>query len=136
MHYLSRKTRNEILINILESGVSLSQAQQGLMVGLSQQMISKILQNKANNVPLCRKQPGRTPRMSSEQEANLGALLSKGSEFYGFEGNYWTYARVQQVIEKEFSLVFEVKQVGRILKKIGWTRQKPQKKTSNKTQPK
>jgi transposase len=57
-------------------------------------------------------------------------LLKNGSMSYGFTGDFWTHKRVKYVIELEFGVVFEVKQVGRILDKIVWTRQKPQKKES------
>ena len=58
----------------------------------------------------------------------FSCFLSQGAEFYGFEGAYWTYQRVAFVIKEEFDVTYEVKQAGRILKLIGWTRQKPQKK--------
>ena len=38
------------------------------------------------------------------------------------------YERVRHVIETEYQVVYQVKQVGRILALINWTRQKPQKK--------
>ena len=131
MNYLLRQQRNDIILSLFEMG--LNQAKQGKIVHLSQQMISKILQYKEKGLPLCQKRTGREARLNATQLALLPSLLSKGTSFYGFDGDYWTQERVKYVIEKEFGIMYGVKQVGRILKSIGWTRQKPQKKTSNKT---
>lgn len=130
MKYLLREQRNSVIINSIALG--LNQSEQGALVHLSQQMISKILQNHAKGLPACQKREGSKPRLSQEQMAKLPTLLSQGTSFYEFEGDYWTQSRVKYVIEKEFGVIYSVKQVGRILKKIGWTRQKPQKKTFNK----
>ena len=37
----------------------------------------------------------------------------------------WTRARVGQVIRREFGVGYSDSHVGRLLAKIGWTRQKP-----------
>ncbi len=52
--------------------------------------------------------------------------MLKSAIDYDFTGDYWTRKRVKYVIEKEFGVIYQERQVGRILKKIGWTRQKPQ----------
>ena len=62
------------------------------------------------------------------QRAALPDLLKNGAESYAFNGDYWTHKRVKFVIEEEYGVVYSEKQTGRVLKSIGWTRQKPQKK--------
>jgi transposase len=131
MEYLLRQQRNDIILSLFEMG--LKQAQQGKIVHLTQQMISKILQQQASGSATCQKREGKKSRLNEAQLAKLPSLLSKGAILYGFEGDYWTQERVKYVIEKEFNVFYCTKQVGRILDKIGWTRQKPQKKTFNKT---
>ena len=68
---------------------------------------------------------GPKPRLSEDDLAQLGAYLSRGAEAYGFRGAVWTRARVGKVIEKEFGVTYSERHVGRLLKQIGWTRQKP-----------
>jgi len=75
--------------------------------------------------------PGRRgprPRLSEEELQKLGECLSRGAEAYDFRGEVWTRARVGTVIEEEFGVKYSERHVGRLLAKIGWTRQKPVKR--------
>ena len=126
MKFEERQVRNNILINL--GVLKLGQKQKGQLVGLPQQSVSKIYKKASLGLPVSEKHLGAKSRLSEEELAKLPEFLSKGSEYYKFTGDYWTYKRVKYVIEKEYGIIYEVKQVGRILKKIGWTWQKPQKK--------
>ena len=126
MNYSERVVRNEIILKLSKSGIdqrSIAQA-----VNLCQQMVSKILDKAANDLPMSTKVPGLVRRISDEELKKLPSFLEKGTAFYGFAGAYWTQARVGYVIKQEFNLDYGVKQVGRILALIKWTLQKPQKK--------
>jgi len=68
---------------------------------------------------------GAPRRLSDEQLAKLPDLLRKGAEHFGFRGDVWTRKRVAAVIRQEFEVSYSERHVGRILKSIGWTRQKP-----------
>ncbi len=74
------------------------------------------------------KPTGAPPRLTQEQLAQLVEELNKGLQHHGFPGEIWTRKRVKAVIEQFFEVSYDVSQVGRILKKVGWSRQKPQKK--------
>lgn len=77
-----------------------------------------------------RKAPGPKSRLSDEQLARLPSLLEAGAEAHGFRGEVWTCPRVAQVIKREFGVTYTQQQVGKILRKIGWSRQKPVKRAS------
>lgn len=126
MNYAEREVRNTIVVNLRKAG--LGQKVIGEVVNLTQQRVSKILAAKDKDLPLNRKPPGYQRRINDEQLAELPKLLEQDAEYYGFSGSYWTHERVREVIKQEFQVEYEVKQVGRILALIGWTRQKPQKK--------
>lgn len=126
MKHSERVVRNEIILNLSKSG--LDQATIATNVNLSQQMVSKILDKAANGLPMSTKSKGVERRLNDEELKRLPSYLEKGTAFYGFEGAYWTQSRVGFVINKEFNVDYEVKQVGRILALIKWTLQKPQKK--------
>jgi transposase len=126
MKYAERNVRNEIIVNLFKTGMS--QSDIGKIVNLGQRMISKIFTKVLQNQPLTSKPPGGKSRLSEIELSQLPNLLEKGSEFYGFSGDYWTHSRVGYVIHQEFNVQYEDKQVGRILELINWTRQKPQKK--------
>jgi transposase len=72
-----------------------------------------------------RKPPGGPAKLSPEQEQRLPALLERGAEVFGFRGNVWTQPRVAEVIRREFGVRYHPSQVGRILQRCGWSRQKP-----------
>ena len=72
-----------------------------------------------------RKHPGPKPRLSQAQLDQLPVLLSRGAEAYGFRGEVWTCKRVAQVIEREFGVSYTPQHVGNLLRRIGWSRQKP-----------
>ena len=73
---------------------------------------------------------GPKPRLSAEQLERLPELLTKGPEAYGFRGDVWTRAQVGVVIKKEFGLAYSEGHVGRLLRKVGWSRQKPTERAS------
>jgi transposase len=68
---------------------------------------------------------GPKPRLSNDQLAELKVQLAKGAEHFGFRGDVWTQPRVAQLIKREFGVSYHPSHVGRILKQIGWSRQKP-----------
>ncbi len=72
-----------------------------------------------------RKAPGPKPRLSSEQRAQIPALLERGAEAWGFRGDIWTRDRVKAVIEREWGVSYHPSHVGRILRECDWTLQKP-----------
>jgi transposase len=69
--------------------------------------------------------PGPSPRLSEEQRAQLPDLLAKGAEHYGFLGEVWTQDRVRAVIQRVFGVSYHRDHIGRILKAINWSVQKP-----------
>ena len=75
-----------------------------------------------------RKPKGPACRLTDQQLRQLGEELNKGAEHHGFPGHIWTRPRVNEVIKRGFGVSYDASQVGRLLKKIGWTRQKPQPK--------
>jgi transposase len=72
-----------------------------------------------------RKGGGPKPKLSKEQLNRLPELLARGPEAYGFRGDVWTRRRVGRVIQQTFGVTYSDTHVGRLLDKIGWSRQKP-----------
>jgi transposase len=73
---------------------------------------------------------GPKPRLRVEQLSKLPDFLAKGAEHFGFRGEVWTQARIAKMIESEFGVKYHPYHVGRILKTINWSRQKPIEKAS------
>ena len=72
---------------------------------------------------------GSKRKINPEQEQELVGFLNEGAESHGFEGDFWTRARVRDLIENKFGIVYKERAVGNILKALGFTVQKPGKKT-------
>jgi transposase len=72
-----------------------------------------------------RSSPGAPPRLSADQHARLFRLLKKGAVAHGFRGELWTCKRVAKVIKREFGVGYHPAHVSRILKRIGFSLQKP-----------
>src|SRR3954452_23135360 len=72
-----------------------------------------------------RSSPGAPPRLSADQHARLPGLLEKGAVAHGFRGEVWTCQRVAQVIKREFGVLYHPAHVSRILKRLGFSLQKP-----------
>lgn len=77
-----------------------------------------------------RKGGGPKPRLSDEELSKLPSLLRQGPKAYGFRGDVWTRPRVAKVIEREFGVRYTPQHVGNLLRKIGWSRQKPVQRAS------
>ena len=77
---------------------------------------------------------GPKPRLSEEQLQQLPELLQQGAEAYGFRGEVWTRPRIAEVIKREFGVSFTPQHVGNLLGKIGWSRQKPLERASQRNE--
>ncbi len=74
--------------------------------------------------------PGASPRLRSDQHTSLLVMLSKGAEAFGFHGQVWTGPRVAPLLKKHFGISYHPKYIPRLLKALGWSRQKPKKKAT------
>jgi transposase len=59
--------------------------------------------------------PGRQPKLTPEQVAQLPTLLERGAEAYGFRGQVWTCKRVAEVIRRTFGVTYHPAHVSRVL---------------------
>jgi transposase len=71
---------------------------------------------------------GAPRRLTPKQLARLPDLLHHGPEAYGFRGQVWTRQRVAAVMRVAFGVVYHPAHVGRLLKAIRWSPQKPRRR--------
>jgi transposase len=69
--------------------------------------------------------PGRQPRLTAEQLAQLPALVERGAEAYGFRGQVWTCQRVAEVIRRTFGVTYHPAHVSRLLHAVRHSVQQP-----------
>jgi transposase len=71
--------------------------------------------------------PGRPTKLQAAQRKALVRLLDKGAIASGFPTDLWTCPRVARVVEKSFGVGYHVDHVGRLLRSLGFTPQKPER---------
>ena len=71
---------------------------------------------------------GRPPRLDAKQREKLKRLLLKGAVESGFSTDLWTCPRIAKVIEARFGVRYHVDHIGRLLRSLGWSPQKPQRR--------
>lgn len=71
--------------------------------------------------------PGRPKKLTDAQLRRLEKLLLKGPLKHGYTTELWTTQRVADVIERAFGVRYDPDHVGRILHRLGWSHQKPQR---------
>jgi transposase len=97
-------------------------------LGVSKAAVSDWMRRGREGGPeALRTQPksGAPRRLSDEQVGRLPSLLQQGAEHFGFRGEVWTRRRVASVIERELGVRYSLTHVGRLLKALRWSSQKP-----------
>ncbi len=105
-----------------------SQRQIAEALGVSAGAVSQWLQRARTGGPAAlrhRRHPGASRRLAPEQLARLPDLLHRGAEAYGFRGQVWTRNRIAAVIRLQFGVSYHPVHIGRLLKAIRWSPQKP-----------
>ena len=69
--------------------------------------------------------PGRPAKLSARQRRQLERMLLRGAAASGFESDLWTCPRVAQVIRRRFGIGYHVDHIGRLLRSLGFTPQRP-----------
>src|SRR5574341_181090 len=72
--------------------------------------------------------PGRPPKLSATRCRLLLRVLLRGALAAGYPTQLWTTARIADVIRRRFRVEYHRDHVGRLMHRLGWSHQKPQKK--------
>jgi transposase len=68
---------------------------------------------------------GRKPRLAPQARQRLEAALLEGPARWGFSTDLWTLERVTTVIWKLCQVRYHPRHVWRVLRSLGWSRQRP-----------
>jgi len=72
--------------------------------------------------------PGRPPKLEARQLKKLPGLLLRGATAWGYTTELWTTQRIASVIRREFGVELHRAHVSRLLSRIGWSCQKPERR--------
>ncbi len=71
-----------------------------------------------------RTSPGRPTKLTATQQQRLKAVITAGPEAAGYPTGCWNSALVQDLIERDFGVLYSVKYVAELLRNLGLTYQK------------
>lgn len=60
--------------------------------------------------------PGRQAALTEEQLAQFPALLDRGAEAFGFEGDHWTAKRFAAALKQSFGVTYHMGHITRLLR--------------------
>jgi transposase len=114
-------------VRLLEGG-EMKQVEIARYLGVTEAAVSKwkkqLAEEGAQALQL-RKATGRPPKLDEAVRQALVKKLEEGAVAAGFPTEQWTQARVKQVIEREFGVVYHQNYISRLLDDLGWSVQKP-----------
>ena len=106
----------------------LSQSEVARAVGVHRQSVSRWARELDESGVRGLRKAGRTGRpakLSPAQLRDLDRALRRGPEAFGYASGLWTAARVRDLIEDRTGVRYHEDHVWRILRKLGWTCQRP-----------
>ena len=68
---------------------------------------------------------GRKPKLSPADLRGIERALKRGPEELGYDTGLWTLPRVAVLIERQYGVSYDPSQVWRILRRMGWSCQRP-----------
>ena len=83
---------------------------------------------KGNQALQAKPAPGRPAKLSEKDKARLEKFLLKGARSAGFATDLWTCPRIAELIAARFDVHYHVDHIGRLLRAMGWSPQKPTRK--------
>lgn len=123
------ETRRLLAAKLLQAGKGVREV--GRLVGAAPSSVSRWkqeLDEGGSEALKAKPHPGRPARLSAEQKKQLEQTLLKGPLTAGFATDLWTLPRVAKVIEREFGVRYHPGHVWYILRDMGWSSQKPERR--------
>lgn len=72
--------------------------------------------------------PGRPLKLGSTERKRLEKVLLQGPLAHGYRTNLWTTARIAELIRREFGVHYHRDHVGRLMHRLQWSPQKPERR--------
>ena len=76
--------------------------------------------------------PGRPAQLQPKDLKRLEALLLKGAQAAGYATELWNGPRVLELIRHEFGVKYGISHIPRLLRKMGWSPQMPERRAVEK----
>ena len=122
-------------MDLLEQGYS--QKEVAAKLGVTPGAVSqwKKARDQDGRDGLCAKvHPGPTPKLTSKQGEQLLKYLIAGPRKHGWKTELWTLPRIAELIERKFGARYDQSGVWRLLRRLGWSCQKPERRARERSQ--
>jgi transposase len=106
----------------------------GVTQGAVSQWLKRARQGGGLDALRRRPPPGRRALLSDDQRGQIGALLARGAEAFGFRGDIWTTPRVAAVLKRVFGVKYHPAHISRLLRRLGLSVQKPMMRASQRNE--
>lgn len=118
--------RRKRALKLLESGKRVKEVAK--IFGVTERSI-RYWQKEANEPKKksVTRRPGHPSRLSTEQLKQLEQELLRGAYAQGYAEDYWTLDRIARLIWDKFQVRYHPVSVWYIMKRIGWSNQRPQR---------
>lgn len=83
---------------------------------------------------LASKKPGPKPKLTEIKKEKVRKALLKGPRAFGYSTDFWTLKRIAGVIRKVAKVSHHPGHIWYILRDMGWTCQKPEKKAKERNE--
>jgi transposase len=116
-------------IVLLEQGHS--QVEIARRLGVSSSAVSQWKKAHAqggSDALLAQEHPGPTPKLSAKQCQRLIGYLQQGPRKHGWSTELWTLPRIAELIARKFDAQYDQSGVWRLLRRLGWSCQKPERR--------
>ena len=126
------KDRRWRALTLLDTGLSLNEV--GRRIRCAPSSALRWLRARRRGGPdglRLRFSPGRPLKLSSGQRRRLVKLRLKGPQAHGYRTHrtqLWTTARIAEVIGREFRVHYHRNHVGRLMHRLNWNPQKPERR--------
>lgn len=123
--------RRHKALDLLDEGRSLNEVGKLLRCAPSSVMRWRDARERGGEEALkVRKAPGRPPKLSTKQRRKLEKILLAGPIAAGYRTDLWTTARIAEVIERDFGVSYHRDNIGRLMRRMGWSHQKPERRAA------
>lgn len=78
---------------------------------------------------------GRRPRLCEEQLKGIERALREGPQAHGYNTQLWTLSRLSDVIKKLTGICYHRGHVWKLMRKMGWSLQRPAKRAKERNDP-
>lgn len=96
-------------------------------IGVARQTIYEWKANAKRKRRPSKRRPGGICRLSPRQQKRLARELLRGAYAHGYPEDHWTLDRIGRVIYDLFGVRYHPTSVWHLLRRMGWSSQKPQR---------